>query len=69
MTTNIYIVQSSKLGTVRERYQLVGVYSNKELADAAGKKNCDKIADFSEEPQHYTVTLLPLDGIIDELNN
>jgi hypothetical protein len=69
MTTCIYIVQSHKNGTVQERYRLVGVYSNKELADAAGKEHCDYIADFSEEPQHYTVTILPLDGIIDELNN
>ena len=69
MTTCIYIVQSQKNGTVRERYHLVGVYSNKQLADAAGKEHCDELNDFYEEQQHYSVTILPLDGIIDELNN
>jgi BioD-like phosphotransacetylase family protein len=69
MTTCIYIVQSQKNGTVRERYHLVGVYSNKQLADDAGKDHCDELNEFYEEQQNYSVTILPLDGTIDELNN
>ena len=68
MTTSIYIVQSQKNGTVRERYHLVGVYSNKQLADEAGKEHCDYLNEFYEEQQNYSVTILPLDGVIDERN-
>ena len=63
MTQNIYIVQMTKLLT-NEPYKLVGVYSSKEKADAAGKEAVEFL-----EKSHYTVTIKALDDIIDGLNN
>ena len=60
---NIYIVQMTKLLT-NEPYKLVGVYSSKEKADAAGKEAVEFL-----ENSHYTVTIKALDDIIDGLNN
>lgn len=45
-------------------YKLVGVYSSKEKADAAGKEAIELL-----ENGHYTVTIKALDDIIDGLNN
>lgn len=56
---NIFIVQLRKLNS-NDPYQLVGVYSNKKLADAAGESAVDL-----RPNSHYTVTIKPLDDIID----
>ena len=60
---NIYIVHLSNRDTGTS-YNLVGVYSNKELADAAGFEACE----MRPNSQH-TVTIKALDDIIDGLNN
>ena len=60
---NIYIVHLINRDT-NTAYNLVGVYSNKERADAAGIEACE----LRPNSQH-TVTIKALDDIIDGLNN
>lgn len=58
-TTNMYIVHTyNKDQPTQNRFQ--GVYSNKELADTAGKDYCETWGDNL----HYTVTISALDDII-----
>jgi hypothetical protein len=60
---NIYIVHLIHRDT-NVAYNLVGVYSSKERADAAGLEACE----LRPSSQH-TVTIKALDDIIDGLNN
>jgi len=58
-TTNIYTVHTyNKDHPERNRFH--GVYSSKELADAAGKDYCETWGDNL----HYTVIISALDDII-----
>jgi len=57
---NIYIVHLIKRDVPSSFYNLVGVYSSKELADAAGLEACE----LRPNSQH-TVTIKALDDIID----
>lgn len=59
---NIYIVHL--INRDNTAYSLVGVYSNKELADSAGLEACE----LRPNSQH-TVTIKALDDKIDGLNN
>lgn len=56
---NIYTVHLIKQDT-NTAYNLVGVYSNKERADAAGEAACE-----IRPNSNYTVTIKALDDIID----
>ena len=58
-TTNIYIVHTYNKGHP-EQNRFHGVYSNKELADAAGKDYCETWGNNL----HYTVIISALDDII-----
>ena len=60
---NIYIVHLSHRDS-NAFYNLVGVYSNKELADAAGLEACE----LRPNSQHI-VTIKALDDKIDGLND
>jgi hypothetical protein len=60
MTTNIFIVQITNMQDDRF-YKLLGVYTSKELADAAGLEACEM---WDEGRMHHTVTMLPLDDMI-----
>lgn len=56
---NIYIVHL--VDSINNTfYHLVGVYSSKEKADAAGKEACELRLN-----SHHTVTIKALDDIID----
>ena len=57
---NIYIVHLIKRDVPSSFYNLVGVYSSRELADAAGLEACE----LRPNSQH-TVTIKALDDIID----
>lgn len=57
---HIYIVHLIKRDEPSSFYNLVGVYSSKELADAAGLEACE----IRPNSQH-TVTIKALDDIID----
>lgn len=57
---NIFIVHRKTTSDLFSPMQLVGVYSSKEKADAAGAAACE----LMDKPR-YIVTILPLDGIID----
>jgi len=57
---NLYIVHLIKRDVPSSFYNLVGVYSSKELADAAGLEACE----LRPNSQH-TVTIKALDDIID----
>jgi hypothetical protein len=56
---NIYIVHLIKRDS-DTFYNFVGVYSNKERADAAGEAACEM-----QPNSNYTVTIKALDDIID----
>jgi len=58
-TTNVYIVHTYNKGHP-EQNRFHGVYSSKELADAAGKDYCETWGDNL----HYTVIISALDDII-----
>ena len=60
MTQPIYIVHLIHRNEPSSFYNLVGVYSSKELADAAGLEACE----LRPNSQH-TVTIKALDDIID----
>lgn len=60
---NIYIVHRINRET-NTAYNLVGVYSSKERADAAGEEALEMYPNSS-----YTVTIKALDDIIDGLHN
>ena len=59
-TVNIFIVQVRNIDT-NNQYKIVGVYTTKEKADAAGLEACEM---WEEGRMHHTVTILPLDGYI-----
>jgi|TARA_B110000211_G_C13933948_1_gene488457 hypothetical protein len=59
-TVNIFIVQVRNIVTDNQ-YKIVGVYTTKEKADAAGLEACEM---WEEGRMHHTVTILPLDGYI-----
>jgi|TARA_R110002153_G_scaffold58372_3_gene160067 hypothetical protein len=59
-TVNIFIVQVRNIVTDNQ-YKIVGVYTTKEKADAAGFEACEM---WEEGRMHHTVTILPLDGYI-----
>ena len=58
-TTNVYIVHTYNKGHP-EQNRFHGVYSSKELADAAGKDYCETWG----ENLHHTVAIKALDDII-----
>ena len=58
MTTNLYIVQMTRLLS-EDPYKLVGAYSSKEKADEAGNAAIEML-----ENGHFTVTIMALDDII-----
>jgi hypothetical protein len=59
-TTNIYVVHTyNKIHPISNKY--LGVYSSKELADAAGKEHCET---WDNDKLHYTVIISALDDII-----
>ena len=59
MTTSIYVVE--KQNKHSEYRQLVGVYENKELADAGGEQSLEM-----NDPENWMIqiTILPLNGKI-----
>lgn len=59
MTTSIYVVE--KQNKHSEYRQLVGVYENKELADAGGEQSLEM-----NDPDNWNIqiTILPLNGKI-----
>lgn len=60
-TVNIFVVQIINMDS-NWPYKLVGVYSSKELADAAGLEACEM---WEEDGRmNHTVTILALDDII-----
>ena len=63
---NIYIVHLIKRDLPSSFYNLVGVYSSKELADAAGLDACEMYGRINSQ---HTVTIKALDDIIDGYNN
>jgi hypothetical protein len=60
-TTNIYVVHTYNKNNNSSVNKFLGVYSSKELADVAGKEQCEIWGDGN---LHYTVTLSALDDII-----
>jgi len=59
-TTNIFVVHIyKKINPIGNKY--LGVYSSKELADAAGKEHCET---WGNDKLHYTVIISALDDII-----
>ena len=60
-TTNIYVVHTYNKNNNSSVNKFLGVYSSKELADVAGKEQCEIWGDVN---LHYTVTLSALDDII-----
>tara|TARA_Y100000389_G_scaffold46835_1_gene41859 strand:- start:2853 stop:3059 length:207 start_codon:yes stop_codon:yes gene_type:complete len=63
-TVNMFIVQVTNLVTDNP-YKIVGVYTTKEKADVAGLEACEM---WEEGRMHHTVTILPLDGYIAEID-
>ena len=59
-TTQIYVVQVRNMDTDAP-YRIVGAYSTKELADAAGEAACEI---WEEGRMHHTVHILALDDMI-----
>ena len=60
-TVNIFVVQIINMDS-NWPYKLVGVYSSKELADAAGIRACEM---WEEDGRMtHTVTILALDDLI-----
>ena len=60
-TTNIYVVHIYNKNNNSSVNKFLGVYSSKELADAAGKEHCETWGDGN---LHHTVALSALDDII-----
>ena len=60
-TTNIYVVHTYNKTDDKHTHIYRGVYSSKELADAAGQDYCET---WGPETLHYTVTISALDNII-----
>ena len=63
-TVNMFIVQVTNLVTDNP-YKIVRVYTTKEKADVAGLEACEM---WEEGRMHHTVTILPLDGYIAEID-
>lgn len=61
ITTNIYVVHTYNKNNNSSINKFLGVYSNKELADAAGKKHCET---WGDGILHHTVIISALDDII-----
>jgi len=60
-TTNIYVVHTYNKNNNSSINKFLGVYSNKELADAAGKEHCET---WGDGILHHTVIISALDDII-----
>lgn len=60
-TTCIYVVHTYNKLVEGYYHKYHGVYSSKELADAAGKDYCET---WGSDTYHYTVTISALDDII-----
>ena len=60
-TTNIYVVHTYNKTTQESNYRYHGVYSSKELADAAGKEYCET---WGEDTLCHTVNISALDDMI-----
>jgi hypothetical protein len=59
-TTQVYVVQVRNMDT-EAPYRIVGAYSTKELADAAGEAACEL---WEEGRMHHTVHIFALDDMI-----